>query len=79
MKTIHIEYFAILQEQAGARAEAMQTSAATPAQLYAELLTRYPFPAQETLKVAVNDEFSRWDAALNDGDRLVFIPPVAGG
>jgi molybdopterin converting factor small subunit len=31
------------------------------------------------LKVAVNDEFRDWDAVLADGDRVVFIPPVAGG
>jgi molybdopterin converting factor small subunit len=43
------------------------------------LQTRYEFPEQATMKVAINDEFSAWDTALNDGDRLVFIPPVAGG
>jgi molybdopterin converting factor small subunit len=31
------------------------------------------------LKVAVNDEFSDWAQTLADGDRVVFIPPVAGG
>ena len=28
---------------------------------------------------AVNDEFVDWSTTLNDGDKLVFIPPVAGG
>ena len=79
MKTIHIEYFAVLRESAGINAEALETVADTPAQLYQELLTRYSFPDQATLKVAVNDEFGAWDTALSDGDRLVFIPPVAGG
>ncbi|HJN00209.1 MAG TPA: MoaD/ThiS family protein [Gammaproteobacteria bacterium] len=27
----------------------------------------------------MNDEFSDWNIELNDGDRLVFIPPVTGG
>jgi len=31
------------------------------------------------LKVAVNEEFAAWDRELADGDRVVFIPPVAGG
>jgi len=31
------------------------------------------------LKVAVNEEFAAWDRPLADGDRVVFIPPVAGG
>lgn len=79
MKTIHIEYFAILRECAGTQTEFLETAAGTPEELYQELLSRYPFPAAATLKVAVNDEFGSWDMPLNDGDRLVFIPPVAGG
>jgi molybdopterin converting factor small subunit len=31
------------------------------------------------LRVAVNDEFCEWSAPLQPGDRVVFIPPVAGG
>jgi molybdopterin synthase sulfur carrier subunit len=31
------------------------------------------------LKVAVNEEFAAWDQPLAGGDRVVFIPPVAGG
>ncbi|MGH8244731.1 MAG: MoaD/ThiS family protein, partial [Steroidobacteraceae bacterium] len=31
------------------------------------------------LKVAVNAAFGGWDQALQDGDEVVFIPPVAGG
>jgi len=31
------------------------------------------------LRVAVNDEFADWSRPLGAGDRVVFIPPVAGG
>jgi molybdopterin converting factor small subunit len=31
------------------------------------------------LRVAVNDEFADWSQPLAAGDRVVFIPPVAGG
>jgi molybdopterin converting factor small subunit len=31
------------------------------------------------LRVAVNDEFRDWTVPLASGDRVVFIPPVAGG
>jgi molybdopterin converting factor subunit 1 len=79
MKTIHIEYFAILRENAGTQSESLETAAGTPGELYQELLSRYSFPDAGTLKVAINDEFASWDMPLNDGDRLVFIPPVAGG
>jgi len=34
---------------------------------------------QKQLMVAVNEEFSDWDYILQEGDEVVFIPPVAGG
>ena len=79
MKLIKIEYFAVLREIAGRDAEELQTDAGTPAGLYAQLGQRYAFPAQGSMKVAINDEFEDWDTILNDGDAVVFIPPVAGG
>lgn len=79
MITVTIEYFAILREYAGVNQETLQTDAGTPAQLFVELEALYGFPELETMKVAINDEFDDWDAQLNDGDSIVFIPPVAGG
>jgi molybdopterin-guanine dinucleotide biosynthesis protein A len=79
-KTVRIQYYAILREQAGRSEETLDTSAGTPAELYAELRQRHPFqlgPAQ--LKVALNSEFSDWQTPLKHGDTVVFIPPVAGG
>lgn len=79
-KTIRVQYYAILREQAGRSDETLDTSAGTPAELYAELRRRHPFqlgPAQ--LKVALNSEFSDWQTPLKHGDTVVFIPPVAGG
>ncbi len=77
---IHIHYFAILREQARRAEEQRETGAATPAALYAELQSAHglTLPAA-LLRVAVNDEFCSWDAPLQSGDRVVFIPPVAGG
>ena len=77
---IHIRYYAILREQAGKSTESLHTTAATPAALFAELKSRYPFSLDaQQLKVAVNTEFRDWNSALKDGDNVVFIPPVAGG
>lgn len=75
-----VQYFAILREQRGLSEERLVTAAATPTALYEELRTRHGFtlPA-DRVRAAVNDEFVAADAALRDGDRLVFIPPVAGG
>ncbi|MBL8267308.1 NTP transferase domain-containing protein [Steroidobacter sp.] len=79
-RTLKIQYYAILREQAGRSEETLDTTAATPAELYNELSKRHPFqlsPAQ--LKVALNSEFSDWHTPLRHGDTVVFIPPVAGG
>jgi len=79
MKTVHIEYFAVLRECAGSDREAVSTAAETPQQLFAELAERYEFPTLQSVKVAINEEFSDMQASLSDGDTVVFIPPVAGG
>ena len=79
MKNITIEYFAILREHAGQDRETLATEAGTAGALFEELKQRYQFPELNSIKVAVNDEFADWEAVLNDGDSVVFIPPVAGG
>jgi len=77
---LKIQYFALMREQAGRSEETLETSAATPADLFAELTARYGFTlSREQLKVAVNTEFSDWSRKLTPGDAVVFIPPVAGG
>jgi molybdopterin-guanine dinucleotide biosynthesis protein A len=79
-RTLRVQYYAILREQAGRSEETLDTTAATPAELYDELRKRHPFqlnPAQ--LKVALNSDFSDWNTPLRHGDTVVFIPPVAGG
>lgn len=78
--TLHVQYFAILREQRGLDAERLTTDAASPNALYEELRARHGFtlPA-DRVRAAVNDEFVRGDATLREGDRIVFIPPVAGG
>ena len=77
---LKIQYYALMREQAGRSEENLETSAATPADLYGELVARYGFTlAREQLKVAVNGEFGEWSRRLAAGDAVVFIPPVAGG
>jgi len=79
-RSLRVQYFALLREQAGRSEEMLTTSARTPAELYSELQTRYGFtlPA-DMLKVAVNTEFGDWNQPLQNHDSIVFIPPVAGG
>ena len=76
---VRVEYFAFLRERAGRAHETLDTAAATPRELYRELRGRLQLPPEKGLRVAVNHEFRNWDWSLTDGDRVVFIPPVAGG
>jgi molybdopterin converting factor subunit 1 len=80
MTNVTVQYFAILREQRGLAQEKLATAAATPGALYDELRARHKFtlPA-DRVRAAVNDEFVDSAAPLRDGDRVVFIPPVAGG
>jgi len=79
-RTVTVQYFALLREQAGCSIESVRSTARTPAQLYAELASRHPFTLpKEMLKVAINAEFGDWTQPLSEGDTVVFIPPVAGG
>ena len=80
MVTVHVQYFAILREQRGVSQEKLSTDAASPGALYEELRGRHHFtlPA-DRVRAAVNDAFVDSAAPLREGDRIVFIPPVAGG
>jgi molybdopterin synthase sulfur carrier subunit len=80
MPTLDVHYFAILREQRGVSQEKLTTAAATPAALYEELRARHGFTLPgDRIRAAVNDAFVDAATPLRDGDRIVFIPPVAGG
>lgn len=77
---VKVRYFALLREERGLGNEELETTACNPAELYAELKSKYDFSLGIShLKAAVNSGFADWQTALNDGDEIVFIPPVAGG
>lgn len=79
-KKIHILYYALLKEERGLNAESFETCSRTAKELYEELKNKYHFKlSTDILKVAVNSEFSPWDTVLKSGDKIGFIPPVAGG
>ncbi len=79
-RTIRVEYYAMLREDAGCNEEKVETTAASALDLFRELQERYGFKLDpERLKVVVNEEFCEWSKELKDGDTVVFVPPVAGG
>lgn len=77
---VQLHYFAVLREQTGRTEERRETLAGTAAELYEEVRQAHGLTLPRSmLRVAINDEFCEWSQRLQAGDRVVFIPPVAGG
>tara|TARA_B100000686_G_C16688963_1_gene916469 strand:- start:129 stop:380 length:252 start_codon:yes stop_codon:yes gene_type:complete len=77
---IQVIYFAKLRELTGIDEETFSMKQGNkPGDVLASIKKRHEIDVGINFKIAVNDEFSDWDIKLNDGDRLVFIPPVTGG
>ena len=73
-------YFAVFRERAGCETEAVSTSSRTAAELFGEVAGRHGFAdARERCKVAINGSLASWESALENGDEILFFPPVAGG
>jgi MoaD family protein len=80
MASVQVRYFASLRAAAGISVQTLETDAPTLTDLYGEVKTKYGFRlAESQVKVALNGDWSGWDAHLSDGDKVVFMPPVAGG
>lgn len=79
MKSVNVNYFALLREKAGKSSEDL-TFEGTYKDLYKHLSQNYQFELPvEMIQVAVNDEFSDINAEISSGAKVVFIPPMAGG
>ena len=77
---LQVHYFAAFRDATGLGSEQVDTSAATPEALFAECAARHPRLRRFTASlVAINDEMTDWNATLEEGDRVLFFPPVAGG
>ncbi len=80
MKTITVRFFAVFREAAGVGSKTLTTGSADAAELFSEMTRQYPGLAPEAAAlVAINDEMVAWDQPLEDGDEVLFFPPVAGG
>ena len=81
---LDILYFAWVRERVGLSQEAYQTSAATVADLIAELVARdegysAAFADLSAICVAVDQELSDFAASLADCREVAFFPPMTGG
>jgi sulfur-carrier protein len=79
MVQVKVLYFASFQEAAGTASETL-TVENSLLSLFEQLKTRYGFKFQSSqIRVALNGQFVSWDAEINDGAEIAFIPPVSGG
>jgi len=77
-----VRFFAALREIVGATETGLELAqGATPEDAFRALAAAHPALAarRASLAVALNRRYARFDAALCDGDEIVFIPPVSGG
>lgn len=79
-KTVHLQYVAMLKDRVGNPGETVTTAASSVEMLYQEVAQRYhlPWPAA-AMRPAINDNMVSWTTELEDGDRVIFLPPASGG
>ena len=77
---INVTYYALFREQAGCNGEVVEVETSDAEGLFHALKANHGFSMdRKHVRLAINDAFVAWDVPLNDGDEVVFIPPVAGG
>jgi MoaE-MoaD fusion protein len=79
---VDVLLFARLRELARARSLELSVPAgATVRAVWEAVVARHPrlTGADAGLRVAVNEDYAGWDDEVHPGDRVAFIPPVAGG
>tara|TARA_R110002073_G_scaffold87564_14_gene207935 strand:- start:19712 stop:19963 length:252 start_codon:yes stop_codon:yes gene_type:complete len=82
--TLTVLYFAWLRERIGLPRETVDTSAATVADLVAELAARedryaLAFADLASVRVAVDQTLTDMDAPLAQAREVAFFPPMTGG
>jgi len=77
---VKVRYFALFREQTGCDSEIVSWPGGTAAELFQMMAEKHPsLRTQAAALVAINDEMSGWETALNEDDEVLFFPPVAGG
>ncbi len=81
---IDVLYFAWLRERIGVNRERLETTAATVADLVAQLEQRseghaLAFEDKISLRVAVDQELAEFSTPLAGAREVAFFPPMTGG
>lgn len=80
MKTVEVRYFAAFRDATGVGAETVQSFATTLEALFEERVAAHQgLHPESAAKVALNDRLVDWGSGFEDGDEVLFFPPVAGG
>lgn len=82
--SVRVLYFAWLRERIGAPSEQVETTAATVADLVAELAARedryaLAFSDMTSVRVALDQELADLAAPLSGVREVAFFPPMTGG
>jgi molybdopterin converting factor subunit 1 len=79
---VRVRLFASLREAAGRSEAALELApGATAEAAWGALAAGSPalLPSRRSLAVSVNRRYTSFETVLQDGDEVVFIPPVSGG
>ena len=77
---IKVRYFALFREQTGCNSEAVDWRGGTAAELFQAMAEKHAaLKTEAAALVAINDEMVGWETQLQEGDEILFFPPVAGG
>jgi molybdopterin converting factor subunit 1 len=79
---VTVRLFARLRDLAGAGELVRDVPApATVGTVWRSLVSEMPVlqEYERTMSVAVNADYAKMSASVNDGDEVAFLPPVSGG
>ncbi len=76
--TITVRFFASLADRVGRREELISNEGIhTARDAWMHCVSDIPIPGNAL--VAINQEYSDFDATIKEGDEVAFFPPVTGG
>ena len=77
---VRLRYFASIREALGRREEELDVApGSTVDAVWARLVAEQPALAEQRYRPAVNQAYVDAGTVLQEGDEVVFIPPVSGG
>ena len=79
---VKVRLFASLREAAGRPEAVLELPAgATADDAWGRLAADFPalVPRRPSLALSVNRRYAAFDTVLEEGDEVVFVPPVSGG